>query len=187
MKLLKPGPKALQYLLLAVILAVFAFFFYHTYHTMEDYAEAGRKPKNPPPPIVTPQPPAFHNFKPDDPVKYALFTFNKEKLEQKKPGTSATASIEPQKASANYTILGVVKRDKLFLVVRMNNDKKIRLIAERQSINGNHRVVNLQTSFVVIADKSDRSRTHKIFKMEPIKEIRHDNKKQLKRKNNPKK
>ena len=88
-----------------------------------------------------------------------MFSFEKKKIEKlpSLPGGGGTGG------SGNYRGLGVVKKDKLFLLVRFNSDDKIGLFAEGMEIGGGSRVEKLTVDQVVITDPSGRENTYKIF------------------------
>lgn len=162
-KLKKVDSRVIQTLVMLVIVGFFIYVFYHSYHLFSRYqgmktGEVKRPVERPP--LKTPQ---LFNFSPDDESedieRYQLFSFEKKKIE-KLPSLSWGSGTG---GSGNYRILGVVKRDKLFLLVRFNSDDKIGLFAEGMEIGDGARVEKLSVDQVTIADPSGQENTYKIF------------------------
>lgn len=169
----------MQKLAMILIVAVFVYIFYYYYGMFTGYravkkgAEQGqRKVERGPIPIA---PPSFFTFIPGDEEnpdieKFRLFTFKEKKAKAGKPGFQGPMDSNPTKVE-NYLVLGVVKKDKLFVVVQFKSDNKIRLFAEGTAINGNSRVKRVTPRQVVISGPSGGERSHKIFRFEGVKEI----------------
>jgi hypothetical protein len=162
-KLKKVDSRVIQTLVMLVIIGFFIYVFYHSYQLFSRYrgmktGEVKRPVERPP--VKTPQ---LFNFSPDDKnediERYQLFSFEKKKID-KLPSLSLGSGAA---GSGNYRILGVVKRDKLFLLVRFNSDDKIGLFAEGMEIGGGTRVEKLTVHQVTIADPSGGENTYEIF------------------------
>jgi len=162
-KLKKIDSRVIQTLVMLVVIGFFIYIFYHSYHLFSRYqgmkSGEDKRPVERPPMKI----PGLFNFSPDDESEdielYQLFSFEKKRIEKlpSLSGGSGTAG------SGNYRILGVVKRDKLFLLVRFNSDDEIGLFAEGMEIGGGARVQKLTVDQVIIADPSGRENTYKIF------------------------
>lgn len=176
----KINPALLQHLALFVILLAFVYGFYYLFGVYRDYrGEREIKPtretagapqiqdENENLPVTLP---SFHTISPESNATLDIFSFK----ERKSSGTDSTGG-EKDKPS-DYTILGVVKKDRLYLAVRIQADNKIRLVPEGAAINDNYRIKKLETFSVVVVDSEGLSRTFKIFQSQEIKEI-HDNEK----------
>ena len=158
----KIDTRVIQALVPVAIVGIFIYVFYYQYDQYSRYRasknmEASQAVESTPLNV-----PEFFNFSLDNEenlVQYMLFTFDKAKA--KAPVSAAGSSAEA--GSGNYTILGVVKKDRLFLLVRFSADNKIQLYGEGTSIDGNSRVDRLSTDQVTIVDASGQSQTHKIF------------------------
>lgn len=159
----KVDSRVIQTLVMLVIIGFFIYVFYHSYHLFSRYqgmktGEVKRPVERPP--VKTPQ---LFNFSPDDEnediERYQLFSFEKKKIEKLPSLSWGSGTGGP----GNYRILGVVKRNKLFLLVRFNSDDKIGLFAEGMEIGGGARVEKLSVDQVTIADSSGQENTYKIF------------------------
>lgn len=149
--------------LMILALAGAVFLSMHFYRLAGNYADAKKKPETPSAPVSVSPPPSFHAFSTDDPIKFALFTFNRREL-LPPPETTQT------EAPPNYVILGMVKQNQLFLAVR-GADNIIRMVPQGGAINGDHTVVSLRPGFAELTDAAGRRWTHKLFKMINIEEI----------------
>jgi hypothetical protein len=162
----KIDSRVIQTLIILMIVGFFIYIFYHSYHLFSRYqgmkTSEDKRPVERPPMKI----PQLFNFSPDDESEnielYQLFSFEKKKIE-KLPSFSGGSGTG---GSGNYRILGVVKRDKLFLLVRFNSDDKIGLFAEGMEIGSGTRVQKLTVDQVIIADPSGRENTYKIFQKE---------------------
>jgi hypothetical protein len=159
----KVDSRVIQTLVMLVIIGLFIYVFYHSYQLFSRYqgmktGEVKRPVERPP--VKTPQ---LFNFSPDDEneeiERYQLFSFEKKKIE-KLPSLSWGGGAV---GSGSYRILGVVKRNKLFLLVRFNSDDKIGLFAEGMEIGGGNRVEKLSVDQVTIVDPSGQENIYKIF------------------------
>lgn len=159
----KVDARVIQTLVMLVIIGFFIYVFYHSYHLFSRYqgmkTSEDKRPVERPPMKI----PELFNFSPDDEFEdiegYQLFSFEKKKIE-KLPSLSGGSGTG---GSGNYRILGIVKKDKLFLLVRFNSDDKIGLFAEGMEIGSGTRVEKLTVDQVIIADPSGRENTYKIF------------------------
>ncbi|MCP4155470.1 MAG: hypothetical protein GY757_47540 [bacterium] len=177
----KLDARMLQYLVMVVIAAIFVYTFYSFYTAQAEYREdkkamavkAAKKSETPTEIQLPVTPPPYSAFAPDKGLpaeKCSLFTFKKKKKEE--TGKNKTGQQQTQKpAPVTYAILGVVKRDKLFLAVRLNQGNKIKLYHEGASIDNNNRIKKLEPGSAIIADSSGQERVHKIFQLHNIKEI----------------
>jgi len=162
---LKIDSKVIQLLLLLAIVGIFVYIFYYHYNIFSDYqADKTIKDKQAVerPPIKVPE---FFNFNPDkvdNILQYMLFSFDKSKVKVPPSAVSPATTT----GSGKYNILGVVKRNRLFLLVRFLSDNKIQLYSEGMSIDGNSRIERLSTDQVTIVDSSGQRQTHKIFQTE---------------------
>ena len=164
-------------LAMVAITVIFIYIFYHSYALFTGYQwvkksekESGRRVEQ-----VPLSPPAFYNFVPGDKnhpdvAKYKLFTFKEKKAKEENTPEQGAAGSKPA-VGENYRVLGVVKKDKLFLVVRFNSDNKIRLISEGMRINDTFRVKRVTPRQVVVADNSGGERIHNIFQFEALKQV----------------
>lgn len=176
----KINPALLQHLALVVILLAFVYGFYYLLGVYRDYhSEREIKPAKETTGVTENQdekenlpvtPPSFHTISPESNATLDIFSFK----ERKSSGADSTGG-EKDKPS-DYTILGVVKKDRLYLAVRTQSDNKIHLIPEGAAINDNYRIKKLEPLSVVVIDSESLSRTFKIFQSQEIKEI-HDNEK----------
>jgi hypothetical protein len=162
--------RMLQGLVMVLLAVFFIYLFYHFYEQYSNYQEA-KQPRNRGPVkaeiISAPQ---FHNFSPDrnQPLRYQLFWF-KEKRESEKAKTTAQKKqqINQYNNPNQYHVLGVIKKDKLFLVVRFVRDNKIKLYPQGSSIYEGNRIKSLTTRQAIIADENGAEQVHKIFQVEP--------------------
>lgn len=176
----KINPALLQRLALGLILLAFVYGFYYLFGLYRDYrgerqikpaketaevAESKNENENLP---VTP--PSFHTLSPESNAALDIFSFK-----ERKTGDADSTGGEKAKPS-DYSILGVVKKDRLYLAIRTQSDNKIHLIPEGAAINDNYRIKKLEPFAVVVIDSEGLSRTYKIFQSQEIKEI-HDNEK----------
>jgi hypothetical protein len=159
----KVDSRVIQTLVIVVIIGFFIYVFYHSYHLFNRYREMKTSEDKGPverPPLKIPQ---LFNFSPDDESEdieaYQLFSFEKKKIDKLPSFSSGSGSG----GSGNYRILGVVKKDKLFLLVRFNSDDKVGLFAEGMEIANGSRVEKLTVDQVIIADPSGELKTYKIF------------------------
>ncbi|MCX6584238.1 MAG: hypothetical protein NT166_29030 [Candidatus Aminicenantes bacterium] len=176
----KINPAILQRLAPGLILLAFVYGFYYLFGVYRDYrGEREIKPGKETAGVVENQnenedlpvtPPSFHTIPPDGNATLDIFSFK-----ERKSSGADSAGGEKDKPS-DYTILGVVKKDRLYLAVRTQADNKIRLIPEGAAINDNYRIKKLEPFSVVVIDSEGLSRTYKIFQSQEIKEI-HDNEK----------
>ena len=70
--------------------------------------------------------------------------------------------------SNRFTILGVVKSDRLYLVVELPGVKQPRLFAEKSKFNNDFYIEEIGRDRILIRDGSDRVRTHQIFHYEEV-------------------
>jgi hypothetical protein len=113
------------------------------------------------------QPPEFYEFEPpgDQVRQYQLFTFKEKRQEQQKQGIKG--GPPPVARSSAFRILGVVKTDTLYLVLRFTSGNKIRLVAEGNVIIGGLKVKSLSPGRAVIIDANGGERIYKVFQLEP--------------------
>jgi hypothetical protein len=158
----KVNARVIQTLMMVVIMGFFVYVFYHSYHLFSRYQgmKAGEdtRPVERPPMKI----PQLFNFSPDDESedieRYQLFSFEKKKI-----GKRSLSWGSGNGGPGNYRILGVVKRGKLFLLVRFNSDDRIGIFAEGMEIDRGTRVEKLTFDQVIIADPSGQESTYKIF------------------------
>jgi len=177
----KINPAILQRLALGLILLAFVYGFYYLFGVYRDYrGEREIKPAKETAGVVEDQnenedlpvtPPSFHTLSPESNAALDIFSFK----ERKSGGADSTGG-EKVKPS-DYTILGVVKKDRLYLAVRSQADNKIRLIPEGAAINDNYHIKKLEPFSVVVTDSEGLSHTYKIFQSQEIKEINDDKEK----------
>jgi hypothetical protein len=175
----KMNSGALQILVMGLIVPAFVYMFYHFYDLYRDYRETRGKDKPPAAESEKVQPPVFYSFDPGNNDKYQLFTFKEKKQKPKKGEKMVPGTKTEQAKPPDYSILGVVKRDRLYLVVRFHSGNRLGFIPQGGDINRGHRVERLESFQVVISDRAGREYTHKIFKLTNIrfKEMPHDKKK----------
>lgn len=176
----KINPAILQHLALGLILLAFVYGFYYLFGVYRDYrGEREIKPTKETAGVVESKnendnypvaPPSFHTLSPESNAALDIFSFK-----ERKTGGADSVGGEKDKPS-DYTILGVVKKDRLYLAIRTQSDNTIRLIPEGAAINDNYRIKKLEPFAVVVIDSEGLSRTYKIFQSQEIKEI-HDNEK----------
>jgi len=165
----------MQKLAMILIAAIFIYIFYYYYGQFTGYrvvqkSEKGRRVER-----IPVSPPAFYNFTPGDKEhpeieKYQIFTFKEKKAKAGKPATQGVFDSDPGKGSG-YRILGVVKKDKLFLVVRFDSDNKIRLFSRGMTIKDKSRVKKITPRQVIITDPSGEEQVHNIFRFAGVKDI----------------
>lgn len=183
----KINPVLYQHLALGLIVLVFVYWFYYLYGVYRDYraereintgnktfaavaaAENQNADENLP---VTP--PSFYIIPPDTPDGNAALDIFRIHV-NKNDGTDTTG--EEKNKPSDFTILGTVKQDQLYLAVRTQADNKIRLIPQGATINNNYRIKKLEPFSVIINDSEGLSHTYKIFQWQEIKEIPYDEKK----------
>lgn len=165
-KLKKVDSRVVQTLVMLVIIGFFIYVFYRSYQLFNRYQEMRTSEDKRPVERSPMKPPQLYNFSPDDKSedieRYQLFSFEKKKIEKLPSLSWGSGTV----GSGNYRILGVVKRDKLFLVVRFNSDDKIGLFAEGMEIGGGTRVKRITVDHVTIADPSGGENIYKIFQKE---------------------
>jgi hypothetical protein len=160
----KIDSRVIQFLVMVAIVGLFIYLLYHHYHLFVRYQEskttAGRPPAERSPLLV----PAFFNFSPDrseeSGILAQLFSFEKKKPEILPLAMNMNGE---NTGSGDYRILGVVKKERLFLLVRFNSDNKLRLVGEGGDIDTQSRVKRLYTDHVIITDPSGQEHTYKIF------------------------
>lgn len=79
-----------------------------------------------------------------------------------------TDTPDAVQGSTRFTILGVVKSDRLYLVVELPGVKQPRLFAEKSKFNNDFYIEEIGRDRVLIRDGSDRIRTHQIFRYEEV-------------------
>lgn len=165
-KLKKIDSRVIQTLVMLVIIGFFIYVFYHSYRLFSRYQGMKTGEDKRPGERSPVKPPQLFDFSPDDKSedidRYQLFSFDKKKIEKLPSLSLGSGTI----GSGNYRILGVVKRDKLFLLVRFNSDDKIGLFAEGMEIGGGTRVKRITVDQVIIADPSGQESVYKIFQKE---------------------
>ena len=165
----KIDARMVQLLVMLVIIGFFIYVFYYSYDRYSRYQGIKSSEDKRPVERQPMQPPQFFNFSPDEGFdnieEYQLFSFNKKKVEQLPSLSEGIAAG----GSGNYRILGVVKKDKLYLLVRFNSNNKIGLFAQGMDIDGESRVKKLTVDRVIITDPSGREKTYKIFQKEHLK------------------
>ncbi len=171
-KLLKKiDMRLIQGLVMALIFVFFLYLFYYFYGQFSGYQKMKQQKRQGKIEAAVVQAPEFFNFTPakENIQQYRLFTF-KEKKDAAVPAEPGDMPFQDNApgGSGNYRILGVVKKDKLFLVVRFISGNKIRLFAEGETIDNRSRVKKLTYKQAVIANSSGGQKVHKIFKVEPI-------------------
>ncbi|MCP4217356.1 MAG: hypothetical protein GY765_22115 [bacterium] len=175
----KLNPGVLQNVGMALIALVFIYLFYGFYTSLSEYQKSKAGKERPQGAISAIQPPEFFAFTPDetkDLNTYRLFTFDKPGKEEKAAGKGETPQpIQPKQAA--YTIVGVVKKDKLFLVVRFK-DRKVGLFSDGMPIvppgtkdKGADKVHKVETGRVAI-DRGGNLQYHKIFQLPNIQEFK---------------
>ncbi|MGD2090728.1 MAG: hypothetical protein PVH61_31440 [Candidatus Aminicenantes bacterium] len=162
-KLKKVDSRVIQALVMLVIIGFFIYVFYHSYQLFRRYQEMKTGEDKRPVERLPVEPPQLFNFSPDaeseDIERYQLFSFEKKKIEKLPSLSGGSGTV----GSGNYRILGVVKRNQLFLLVRFNSNDKIGLFAEGTEIDNGSRVEKLTVDQVIIADPSGQQNTYKIF------------------------
>jgi len=159
----KVNARVIQTLVMMVIIGFFVYIFYHSYHLFSRYqgmkAGEDQRPVERPPMKI----PQLFDFSPDDESedieRYQLFSFEKKKIGKRPSLSGGSGSGGP----GNYRILGIVKKGKLFLLVRFNSDDRIGWFAEGMEIDSGTRVEKLTFDQVIIADPSGQENTYKIF------------------------
>jgi hypothetical protein len=165
MKTLKKiNPTSLVNAVFVVLLAGIVVFAVETYRNQARYTAQKKEPGkaaatgNPAARSVgDPRPSSgFRDF-----MMYDLF----EKGVKSKRTTDAQEEVQ---GSNRFTILGVVKMERLFLVVELPGVKQPRLFAEKSKFNNDFLVEEIGKDRVLIRDGSGRIRTHKIFHYEEV-------------------
>lgn len=168
----------LQTLAMVLIVAAFVYLFYYFYGEYRDYRSLKGRQASPVAPSEMLSPPSFHTFEitPMNRFQYRLFTFKEQKRrgdDMAADGMGDMAGAESTAVSSDFTVLGVVKKDRLYLVVRLHAGNKIKLFARGQTINKGNKVKKLTLSRAVVSGPGGEQ-VHKIFKTYDIKEIKHD-------------
>lgn len=176
----KINPALLQHLALGLILLAFVYGFYYLFGVYRDYrSEREIKPDKATTGVAENQdenedlpitPPSFHTISPEGNATLDIFSFKERNSD------GADSAGGEKDTPSDYTILGVVKKDRLYLAVRIHADNKLRLFPEGAAINDNYRIKKLEPFSVVVMDSEGLSRTYKIFQSQEIKEI-HENEK----------
>ncbi len=158
--------------ILAMILAAVFFLsvFYRYSVQFREYSVFKNAPAGSPQKSEPPSPPAFFTFTPDEDDElgvdgYRLFSFK----EKKAAGTEEEIEGSPapgQTDTSQYQVLGVVKKERLFLVLRLNSDGKIHLYAEGMTIEGGWRLEKVTTRQAILVDSSGGERVHKLFQFD---------------------
>ena len=106
-----------------VLLAGILYAFYGVYARASEYWTSRNAPQKPAAQAQPLSPPVFFRFAPPAQQlhRYAVFTMNRAKAKPEKGPQSGKIS--------GFDILGVVKRDRLFLVVRTKPAGKIKLVS----------------------------------------------------------
>ncbi|MCU0287652.1 MAG: hypothetical protein MUF15_14825 [Acidobacteria bacterium] len=173
-KMTKINRALYQRLGFGLILLVFVYWIYYLYNVYDDYrAERNMAPSTlstEPPTNQTEaelpvKPPSFFAVPADSYAVTDIFSFTREKNDGPEQGGG-----EINKPS-DYTILGVVKRDRLYLVVRLNAGNKLLFVPQGAALNDNYSVQKLENVSVVIMDKDGVKRTYKIFQWQNTKEL----------------
>ncbi|MCP5053591.1 MAG: hypothetical protein GY940_40870 [bacterium] len=179
-KLLKKiDMRLIQNLVMVLIVVLFLYLFYYFYGQFTAYQNSKKQGKRGEIKAEVIAAPQFFSFTPpkDKINQYRIFTFKEQKTAfQAEPGAEEKKAAAQNKPP-DYRILGVVKMDKLYLVVRMISTDKIRLCSQGMSIDKGSSVQELNIQRVVIADASGGRKEHKIFQMKPIKFFDQGNKK----------
>lgn len=174
----KVSIKTLYNLGIIVLLAGILYAFYGVYSRAADYWKSRSAPQKQAAQPQPMSPPVFFRFAPppQQAYRYAVFTMNRAKAQP--------AKNQPGGKISGFDILGVVKRDRLFLVVRTKPTGKIKLVSRGEAVNGDSSVKELTTSQVVITDKMGGEKTHKIFAFKGVTEQtkRQDNRKKQNKK-----
>jgi len=167
-------PGLLQPLVLLIIAAVFLYAFYLMYVQYRDYRTAGQIQKAGNVDVTPVDIPEFYSFQPaqDQLNKFKLFSFKDQKEDLKgKGGSDGKGAGDKNNGESlqkiNYTLLGVVKRDHLFLVVRFNDNSTIKLYAVGDRIEGNGTLKKLTARKAVLEDASGTRTEVRVFKLEP--------------------
>lgn len=149
---------------IVLLLAGLLYAFYGVYSRASNYMKSRNIPQKPAVQSQPIAPPVFFRFAPPPQQldRYAVFTMNRVKAQP-------TGSKEAAKISG-FDILGVVKRDRLFLVVRTKPAGKIKLVSQGEAVNGDSTVKTLTTTSVVIGQKGGGETTHKIFAFKGVAE-----------------
>ncbi len=156
--------RVLQGLVMVLIVFAFMYLFYSFYGAFTGYRAAKVQPA-PPAPAIEPLPiPELFNFTPppEENNRFQLFLFK----EKKAPAITEDGAL-PVEQVESYTVLGVVKKDGLFLVVRLTSNNKIHLFSKGNTIEGGFLVKSITLTQVIIIDSSGSERVHPVFQLEP--------------------
>jgi len=164
------SPAAWQILAIGVIIAVFIFIFYYHFLFFQEY----RREKNadsPLPQKITPiSPPQFTDFTPQEADKQALQIFSIRDDGQNggggETGDDNGNHDKKNEAEQEYQVLGVVKKEVLYLVVRFSTGQSIRFFPAGSAIHRSAQVEKITPEQVVISDGNGREQIIKIFKFQ---------------------
>ncbi|UCH94038.1 MAG: hypothetical protein JSV88_27745 [Candidatus Aminicenantes bacterium] len=163
----KIDSRVIQTLVMMVIVGFFIYLVYHHFQLFSGYQEIKQGENMRPVERPPWQTPGFFNFTPDEDYenieKYQLFSFKKKKIPKPRYLADGDSGVP---VSDKYRLLGVVKKDRLFLLVRFNADNKIRLVARGMNIDDDFRVEKISLDRVIITNPSGQEHTYKIFKKE---------------------
>ena len=160
----KVNPTSLVNLVFVVLLAGIVVFGVETYRNQARYSakkgEPGKAASSEIPKdsaMGDPRPSSgFRDF-----LSFDLF----EKGAKSRRKTDAQEAVQ---GSNRFTILGVVKMERLYLVVELPGVKQPRLFAEKSKFGNDFLVEEIGKDRVLIRDGSGRVRTHKIFRYEEV-------------------
>jgi hypothetical protein len=162
--------RLVQALVMVVLAVGFVYLFYHFYQQYSDYSRSKQPGERGPVKGETIEPPQLFNFQPEkkEALKYQLFWFKERRVaEQAKTAVKKKKQFNRYNNPNQYRVLGVIKKDRLFLVVRFVRDNKIKLYPQGASIYEGNRIKNLTTRQAVIVDDNGGEEIHKIFQVEP--------------------
>lgn len=164
----KIDPRVIQALVMIVIAVLFLYVCYYFYGEFSAYVSAKKREAGGVVDAAGVQAPEFHHFVPkkEELHRYQLFTFPEKRTVP--PETLAGGSGRQRSAAAqssDYKILGVVKKDRYYLVVRYNNGK-VSLIGAGQAIRDRVKVKSLTAHRAVITGPDGGEQVYKVFRLE---------------------
>lgn len=169
-RLTKINYGVLQALMVILLMAILAVVLYEHWKLLQDYRHSKQKVEiDKSRGFTTIEPPTYTNFTvpKGEEVQYNLFSFEREKKENKtgngEPGQPGTHGSPNGNNENEYELLGVIKRDKWMVVVRFNQDNKIRLFSIGDSISPNRRINQVTSTEITFTNTEGRSEVVKVF------------------------
>lgn len=164
----KIDPRVVQGLVMLIIAVLFLYVCYSLYTEFSAYSSAKHREPSGVVDAAGVQAPQFHQFIPrkEELHRYQLFTFPDKRTAPPQSTANGTDKQTPQAArSSDYTLLGVVKKDRFYLVVRFN-DGSVSLTGAGQTIIDRTRVKSVTADHAVIVGPGGKEKVYRVFQIE---------------------